>query len=375
MRFPPVPLIAFGSLFLAACAGTPKTESTPLPMRLAILPIESVGQRERVAGEELDETDMVLQLAGRAYAEAVVRALDGRLFARAFLLERPTGAEPENEIDWAELAEEQGADAILALQLAGDPRILEASNSGYYLNFLLFAIGGPFCWWLPDHTYDIEAKLSAELYDLPRLRREKAQPGSEAAGLARISDASAPSEQTEMSFTNRVEGDVGQYALSIVWPAPLLMADNDELRDNIERQTMDALAARLAADMQADREFIVEAPFLAPFHLDADAASANADGTGVHLRAQILVQAESRVEELKSVRVQWASTWHEAQPREVAPRATGDRRYRVFAIEWDGVDAPEDRGFLNLRIEAETPALFARTYTLPVARKSAAPGE
>jgi len=343
-------------------------------MRIAVLPIEMIGQRARPANEQLDDTDMVLALDGRAYSEAVARALDGRLFASAFLLEAPVPAADgtQTSVDWAALADSQGADALLSLKLASAPTIMEASNSGYYLNFLFFLIGGPFCWWVSDHTYDVEAKLSAELYDLPRLKQGTTQLGSESSLLARISDASAPSASMDLNFVDRAAGDVGQYLISMVWPSPLLMRDNDDVRDSIESRTVEALAGRLAADMQADRDVIVQAPFLAPFYLEADTARVTTDDAGVHLRAEVLVLADSRVEEFEAVRVRWAGSLHSIQPREAEARMVAEQRYRVFALEWDHPDATGPSGVLTLRLEAETPRAFARTYTLPVAPQKTA---
>lgn len=357
---------------LCACTAAPVAESRPIPMRLAVMPITSIGDRERVNVEDLDGTDMVLSRDGQRFARAVVDALDNKLFVQAFLLE--PGAPPAEgapPIDWAALAEQQGADALLSLELACNPVVMEASNSSYYLNFLLFAIGGPFCWWLSDHTYDVEAKLSAELYDVPRLRRENAAPGSESSVLARISDAAAPSERLEMSFTNRADGNAGQYALSVVWPAPLLMEDNEDVRETIEAQVILALAERLAADMRADREFILEAPFLAPFFVDVDGARAYSDTSGVHLRVDVLVLADSRVENVESVQIRLGKEVFTAPTREVEPRSVASRKYRVLNIAWDHAPGAGSTVALQLVVEAETPSLVTRTYTVPIARGKA----
>jgi hypothetical protein len=372
-RLPAVLFPAQAWIFFCACTAAPAKESRPIPMRLAVMPITSIGDRERVNVEDLDGTDMVLSRDGRRFARAVVDALDRKLFAQAFLLEPGTPpAEGAPPIDWAALAEQQGADALLSLELACNPAVMEASNSSYYLNFLLFAIGGPFCWWLSDHTYDVEAKLSAELYDIPRLRRENAAPGSESSGVARISDAAAPSERLEMSFTDRADGNAGQYALSVVWPAPLLMEDNEDVRETIETQVIRALAERLAADMRADREFILVAPFLAPFHVDVDSARAYSDAGGVHLRAEVLVMADSRVENVDSVQIRIEKELFTAPTREAEPRSVASRKYRVLNVAWDHAPGAEFATALQLVVEAETPGLVTRTYTIPIESDKAA---
>jgi hypothetical protein len=62
-------------------------------------------------------------------------------------------------------ARDLGADLLLRLEVSLQPVIREKKNGTFWVNLPLFALGGPFGWWLPDRSYLVDAEVTAWFYD------------------------------------------------------------------------------------------------------------------------------------------------------------------------------------------------------------------
>lgn len=355
---------------VAGCASAPEPEQDALPFHVALVPIQpQEASALAAAGEDVD--GMVLQPDLDALSEAVRRALDGRAFTRATLLSLPESRPVEAsaaplEDRWVALAEQQGADLILECSFRFDPRIEHETNGNFWPNIPLFLLGGPFCWFLKDRTYYADADLSGHFFSLDARRQDE---GLLSSSSAQIGSAGAKFESLPMAFTERAQGNVGKYALSIVVPAGLVAKESDALARKISEEVVSKISGDFAGDVQRRRLDLIEARFVAPFFLDTQdvVVTSLADGR-VRVSGRVLLERDQRVtERLDGYRLVAGAGTVTGGFGEPLPAREDAAAGRYAAYAFDAV-VPRDPAAATVKVQifASSPTDKSRTYTFAI---------
>jgi hypothetical protein len=156
----------------------------------------------------------------------------------------PAGAADAGRRAWVQEARATGADLIVDATLTYDPAVTTSLNDRFWLNLPLFALGGPFAWFVADRSYRCQGKLEVQVYDLG---------ASGAAGEYAFDDASRivrVDRQAEPASLNLIDrAGLPHYVLSMLIPAGLVGPESaavpDELRKAITAQLATAIASAL----------------------------------------------------------------------------------------------------------------------------------
>ena len=249
--------ISVGSVLLfvlvsaTGCATTPKVEGAPMPFHVAIVPISNPTIRAPEIGEDFEATEIRWEPDLLKLSSSVADALAERCFVKTTLLESVEDEDPDRRRQrLVAAARAVGADLVCELDLKYVPTVYRYRlGAPFWANVFLWGVGGPLSYWVKDHTYYARVDLDAEFFDLEAVDRNAGFGGSEA---AMVVEASASFQQTAMSFVDRA-GSVGPYLLSIVWPAPLLSLDNDEIGEELDEAVQTALLEQLTGEVLSDR--------------------------------------------------------------------------------------------------------------------------
>lgn len=251
--------------FVAASCSSTKVDEDPLPFNVAVIPVtksdrKAVAALEASAEENQDESEgFRLLLDEDQLGKAILRELRARGFARVSVLEAgdaeelATANEPERGRYWQELARtKHHADLLVRPELFLSDRLEGGINDRFYLNLVLFALGGPFCWWVSDRTYEANARLAVRFYDISREQtdvwQEELLPFS----------IQATFDGTSLRFIDRADG-VGQYALSIICPAGFLARRTDHAEESVREAALDELSSELVDEILSNGAAFVEA--------------------------------------------------------------------------------------------------------------------
>jgi hypothetical protein len=360
-------------LALAACRSTQGTEEKLLPFHVAVIPIQDPVVRDAAGGHD-DETEMRIEPQLDQLSRGVAEALRERTFARVTLLAPFEGDAASDAVErdeaWVGQALDAGADLILQCRLQYEPVVREEKNGNFWLNMPLFLLGGPFTYFVKDHTYNAEIELSGDFYDLRTLQPSGGPPRLRDAlvGLreARVLFASERFKGVDMNFLQRADG-FGDYAVSLICPSGFLATESPDLQDEFADRVVDELSTEFALGVQRKRQGLVLADEInLPFYLATDDVRIQPGPDGdLTLRGDVFLSATSRAT---------MSTWrltagaHTAQgtfrKEDGAPRETGER-YERYRLE-GRVAADPDVAYLRLDLAAEEREEFVRSYTFHI---------
>src|SRR5688572_17796002 len=285
--------------FTGACASSQRAPEGPLlPFHVALIPTEvhdtsklTATPSEPVYATPLpdaDGDDMRLDLSTAAMSRALRDEL-ARAFVRTTLLELPPAPSPldgmgaaEREEYWQERARAAGADLLVRTRLIFDPAIDGERNEKFWLNLPLFLLGGPMCYFVGDRSYEVSARLQAEVFDA-------------SVGHAKLGDFAlltiplyVESSEQDLRFLDRADG-AGDYAISLLVPAGLLARETSDIESEMEERLPRALGRELAAKVFSERAQFEQNLALGAFQLVAQAAELRSDGAG-KLRVRVPVQ-------------------------------------------------------------------------------------
>ncbi len=359
------------SLLSAACtANEPRDERKPLPFHIAIAPLteNDVQTTDSKPGSEYDPTDMRLDASlTAALTGELQQVLAKKAFVRVTSLElqAPGGTRPQDAIQrdtqLIHAAQEQGADLLLCLKLSIQTVIREDKPGAYYVNFGLFALGGPFCWFLPDHTYIVDAEVSGWFYDPRTLARTPlALPLSET--RAELASGLGHTEPINLNFTQRAPS-IGDYLLSLICPCGFLPFGNEKLKQELVDRIVGQLSRGLASSV-LDEEARLERGD-APFFLELGQSKFNHDASGgLILSGSARLRPTREIESLGSWKVEVNGVL--AQPPtidESEPDKDGYLHYRLEAR----LGQVREGAFVRLVIEAgeRTPRVRSYTFRAP----------
>ncbi|MFT4542531.1 MAG: hypothetical protein ACI835_004999 [Planctomycetota bacterium] len=247
---------------LASCSTTPAPR--PLPLHAAFLPliveeIPSDHQREEVPTVRLD-------LEAGPIAAQLVNGLQGRGFTLVTNLELPEGALRDrsgsagNQL-WQLQAAALGADVLVRAKVFYEPAIDSSINEKFWLNLPLFLIGGPFCYFIDDRSYEGRARIQAEFFDLTDIHEMLDEDARllEFPILGEFSGA-------DFDFFDRAGTSVSSYALSTLIPCGLLARNTTAVDSELESEVVNTIVNDLLSKISQLRvEFLNND--LATFHI------------------------------------------------------------------------------------------------------------
>src|SRR5262245_60927590 len=250
------------ALLFGSCASSGSGRQPPMPFHVAILP--PVTQADEFAmPPETTFADLRLGFDAARLGTKIDTALRGR-FEKVTLIAPPPVAAPAtkpSDADWIAAAQKVGADLILVPHLVYDPRIQTSINDRFWLNLPLFALGGPFCWFVGDRDYVCNVTFDARIYDVATAAGGATKTLDQSAHVSHVPLAA---RDASLSFIDRASG-VGPYMLSFVCPAGLISKESDAIPAELDSVVTDRLCTELN-DALRDRNRELTEPQLVSFH-------------------------------------------------------------------------------------------------------------
>ena len=334
-----VSAIALAGLPLVGCASSPAPR--PLPLHAVFLPLivqESPSDDIPEEGETLR-----LNLEPGPIATEIARELQGQGFTRVTILPIPAGGAEGQEsharnLLWQQQAADLGGDVLVRAEVTYEPRVSTAINEKFWLNMPLFLLGGPFCYFIDDRSYEARAYIKAEFFDLTDIHDEL----NEDARLLEF-PILGEFERVQFDFVDRAGSSTTSYAISLLVPAGLLASETENVDGLVESAAVEAIVEDLLGKIGRLRtEFLNND--LATFHIIESklVVERATDGT-VRFAVPVQLNADSRGlrdYSLKAGNVELASGTFDTAP---------DTQRRSW-IRRDGLLVPEGEQFLRLRI-------------------------
>lgn len=219
---------------LAGC-GSQAEKLRRMPFHVAVV-TPSVQQDERTA-QRLQGSPTEFKLA--IDAERLAARLEQRL-TDSFVQVTPLKVAFDDPASVAKAAADAGADMVLVTELTFTPAIGSSLNNQFWPNLALFAIGGPFGWFVPDRSYYCNLTARGALHDVSALATANASVQSPA-----VCEVSRPANETSLNFLDRANG-VGSYLLSCLVPAGFLSTDNATVQTALREELVDQISKKLA---------------------------------------------------------------------------------------------------------------------------------
>lgn len=281
-------LVGTLGLVATSCSSTRTDESVELPFHVALAPVELVAKRALPA--QMPDESVRFVLADGALDERLASSLEQRCFARVTLLEPQELDESGRVIgnSFVEQARALGVEVLAVPRLVFDPVVAGDTNDRFWLNLPLFLFGGPFCWFVPDRTYVVDATVDVDLHDMEELYSASDQYRSKyredslvipRTENGRFHQVRSVFENADYNFLERAGAGVHHYFLSIVWPAGWLACTTDTVEARVSDAALAGLTERIATNLIEDRHLVVDQNSYLVF-VEADALRAQRDGAG-----------------------------------------------------------------------------------------------
>lgn len=261
-------------LLSVGCASSQRDPESSLPFHVAVIPVQTliVEPTEKTKGDDAFE----MQIKSPAISRSLRNELKHQCFERVTLLPYPEEtpledflALPPREQDnhWVAAASAAQADLILQPELRFQTAVESERNHQFWLNLPLFLLGGPFCYFVPDHRYHGDATLSWALYDLNPILAERSKLGrSDSVLLATDSRA----REVDLNFLSRAGTRFQNYAISFLVPAGLLAQRGIPVERQVESRIVEDLAEDVARRVNERREDLLQARTLVNFYLEPE---------------------------------------------------------------------------------------------------------
>lgn len=233
-------------------------------------------------------------------------------------------------------------------------------NEEFWLNLPLFLLGGPFCWFVNDTTYEGEARLVASLHQVLPIQGGRATLGN---GRAEVARFDVRFNGVRLDFLDRAE--TWSYPASLICPPGLLAMDNPRVRERFATEVGRGLAAGLARQVDESAHSILKTESLADFYLMSDVRALAAGGE-VRVEGSVVVRGESA--EMREVAILCG-------PSRVNGTLEAGRRDPFLSTDRESVlrsrfskTIPREKGIDRIRIELIQGGRerIARTFTVPV---------
>lgn len=360
----------------ACAAPRPEDQGDPLPFHVAVVPLlEDDVQPEAPAGEPRDgDEDVVrIELSCEAVSLGVVRALDGRVFTAASLLPSEPGT-AAGDADWVDRAQALGADLLLYCERVRYAPEVPTRRVNFLSSSLpLFLLGGPFVYYINDRGYEVEARLSARLYDLHEIRHRRERGGGPLELEKHVGHEAfdAHPDPIRLNFSQRIHSDdLGAWGASLVVPTGFLEADNQLVRAAVAERAIDSIGANLASAIRGrSREILRPVGGRASFHIEPGSFVADLDQAGVlQVRAKLALQRSKNTAALARARLLVGGEAVEGSCQPVPGGDEGLQRY-VFAARAELAGAPAGSArprSLQIEVVDRGTVSNTRSWTFPM---------
>lgn len=341
---------------LGACASQQGTTQR-LPFHVALAPA-TVVRDESTRNVQGNPTDLKLAFDEQQLMNRLAAAMGQTFIKVTRLTPVPEGSTATaNTKAWVGEAQQRGADLLLLPSLRYDTMIQTELNDRFWLNLPLFAVGGPFCWFVADRSYHCYARLDGDVFDVTTAAASKRQ------GLdstSRVLHLDRENKETSLSFLQRAEG-VGPYLLSLVCPAGLIAPAASGIPEELDTEVVAQLCGDLARSL-LDRSNEIQEANLADFFPRNCAVTET--GGKRSLTGEFVLRL-GNANELGRLRYRSGADggWQEGEWSPQRRDAAADRKVYPFAIALDGVRSDT----LQIQVEQRDQDLTKRTFTFAVA--------
>lgn len=338
---------------VAACA-TQTSSVGQLPFHVAIVP--AVLADASSSPDQGDPTELKLAFDSKRLDAELETAL-APAFTKVTRLAPPRDAEA-TQAHWLEAAQQQGADLLLVPTLHYDPAIRTSLNGQFWTNLPLFAIGGPFCWFVPDRSYHCYARLDGDVFDVTTAAGGRNQVLD---ATSRITQVQRESTEASLNFLDRADG-ISPYLLSVICPAGLVWPRSDAVPAQVDEVVTTSLCAALTKSLQESRTVITEARLVDFFPRDVRVERA---GGTTELVGEFLLNLGA-AQDLGPLRWRLGNRgeWNDAlwsEPATAAEEAAKGRRLYGFRVPLGNAT-----GTVQLQVQQNDRAQRQRTFTLLV---------
>ncbi len=352
-----------GSLLILALLGACASQSqstTRLPFHVAIAPAVPEADASSQPAEG-NPTDLVMVFDQQKLMEQLGSALAQTFCKVSRLSPAAAGSTPAASAKaWITEAQQKGADLMLVPTLRYDPKIQTALNGQFVLNLPLFAVGGPFCWFVADRSYYCSSRLNGELFDVTVAAARQRQNVDASSRVLRVEREAT---EASLNFLQRANG-VTAYLLSVICPAGLLATESVAVPAALDTAVVSQLCLAMAKSLQDRRTEITETELVDFFPRDVRAAR---DGNKKVLVGEMVLKI-GEANELGKLRYRFGASenfreaaWEKAPPTPAGAGSKGRKVY-PFKIPLDGAKAD------TVQLEVEQLDRFAtrRTFTFVV---------
>jgi len=305
-------VILTASFSALACRSAAPLPEDPLPFHVALAPAETLDSNlpiieAREASYATQEEPEAQQPTGklqlRLDSERVTQGLAEALrrgFARVTVLAPPEdenfaqASESDRAKYWQEQALTAGADLWVQPSVQYEPKIERETNEKFWLNLPLFLLGGPFCYFVGDNTYNARVKLNADFIDISSPRDDPLDNT-----VLRI-PIQVEFEGTDLTFIDRAD-DAGDYLLSIIVPAGFLSRSSDDVVDEVREEIIDEISAAFVREVHENDRFFSKSDRIADVELAHELAVV--ERAGQEIAVSLPVTASSYVLEVGDVQI------------------------------------------------------------------------
>lgn len=245
-------------LALVGCAGAPQADAR-LPFHVAVAPPVAVADAA-LAQRQGNATALAFEVDEERLARALETAL-ARTFNKVSRLPAAEGDAAAAGTAWLRHAQARGADLVLQASLRYQPEVRTELNDRFWLNLPLFAIGGPFNWFVADRSYRCHARLDGQLFDVAvatTAEKPQLEPRN------RVLRVDRETTEAALNFLDRADGP-GAYFLSLVCPSGLLARESDAVPAELDACVVQDLCDAMAQALR-DRGLEITESDLVDFH-------------------------------------------------------------------------------------------------------------
>lgn len=339
---------------LGACASQASV-TEKLPFHVAIAPA-SVVRDATTLPDKGHPTELVFAIDATTLSKQLAESA-GQSFVKVTTLAPTDASLPAAAAQkaWVAEAQQSGADLLLVPRLRYHPRVHTELNDRFWLNLPLFALGGPFCWFVADRSYHCNANLAGEIHDVTAAaasRRQTIDPSTV------VHPFKKENTEASLSFLQRANG-AGSYLLSVICPAGLLATESDGIPRELNTVVVGQLCDEMLESLREGAAVIRE-PALVDFFPN-DVRVGTAGGSRALLGEFVLKLGTAN--ELGKLRYRFGPTepWRDAAWLPLKPEVTPDRKVYPFSVPLDGAT-----GTVQLQVEQLDQDLSRRSFTYDV---------
>lgn len=341
----------------AACASSAR-EVERLPFHLAVAVPVADGDTGAATTAPEGVADVALALDAAALHDKLVASLGGT-FARVTKLAGKVADDEDATLAWAAMAKQAGADLVLIPRVSYSPQLTTSLNDRFWLNLPLFAIGGPFSWFVSDRSYFCDTRLEGAVHDVS-LAMNEGIAARESASLLMGRQREVVVQEASLNFLDRADG-VAPYLLSLVVPAGFIAPESADVPVVLAEGVTDRLSQDLARELRDERTALVKGGGV-DFHPSAYAVVD--EGGKRALRIEVSLEASNSGG--LDPQVAYVLAGGAAGKAELRPVDTGksSKRRKVFACD---VPLPAGyRGNVQWTIQQRDRFATARSFTCDV---------